>query len=143
MTSETFNLKSRMDQMMSDWTDEERKGFLVSLIDSMKLPTVANSASGSDIELIELIKNPVVKGRSHQLLLWGWAPADADERAESEWDKSRLGQLCAEISSLRSSEDRLRALHLRTDYGYVGGHICDHCGVTYPCETIQILGEAA
>lgn len=90
MTAETFNLKSRMDQMMSDWTAEERKGFLESLVDGLKLPKIAETA---------------------------------------------------EISSLRSLEDRLRALHLRTDYGYVGGHICDHCGVTYPCETIQILGE--
>lgn len=56
MTGETFNLKSRMDQMMSDWTDEERRGFLNSLVDGLELPKIVNAAVPSLIAENDTLK---------------------------------------------------------------------------------------
>lgn len=52
MTDETFNLKSRMDQMMSDWTDEQRSGFYRSLTAPIGpwVPIQGSSAGGNNSE---------------------------------------------------------------------------------------------
>lgn len=48
MTSETFNLKSRIDQMMSELSEEEQErfwNFVGSFVDSLELPKIVNAAA--------------------------------------------------------------------------------------------------